>query len=135
MTKKKPWLLIYVIISFCVIVTAVIVSLTAGLNLGSDIAGGTQIEVLVSDSEKSKNELVSDTKNALRANGVSYETILLEDKYTDTYLVIRTNNKTFDHDKLTNSLSEKLGVEKEAVEGIYEISGFHMLPNHLPFVL
>ncbi|MBQ7466786.1 MAG: hypothetical protein IJS74_01800 [Clostridia bacterium] len=124
MNKKKPWLLVYVIISFAVIISAVIVALTAGFNLGSDFAGGTQIEVLVTDNAKSENQLISDAKTVLRENGVSYEKILLEDKYTDTYLVIRTNNKSFNKDNVANNLAHKLEVEIEDVTGIYEISGF-----------
>ena len=124
MSKSKPWLLIYTIISFCVIVAAVVVSLTVGFNLGSDIAGGSQIEVLISDSEKSASTLINDAKAALSDSGVSYEKIFVEDKYTDTYIVIRTNNKALDQEKLTASLSEKMGVTPENVVGIYEISGF-----------
>ena len=124
MNKNKPWLLIYVIVSFCVIISAVIVSLTAGFNLGSDLAGGSQIEVLVTGNEKSTDRLVSDAKSALKDNHISYEKVVVEDKYTDTYIVIRTNNKSFDNDKLTESLATKMNVEKEDVVGIYHISGF-----------
>lgn len=123
MSKKKPWLLIYTIISFCVIIAAVIVSLTAGLNLGSDIAGGSQIEVIVTDNAKTENQLTNDAKAALSESGVTYEKIFIEDKYTDTYVVIRTNNKSIDKEKVIDSLSVKMGVKKSAVEGIYEVSG------------
>ncbi len=123
MSKKKPWLLIYTIISFCVIIAAVIVSLTAGLNLGSDIAGGTQIEVVVTDSSKSENELIFGAKSALGENGLTYEKIFMEDKYTDSYVIIRTNNKSINKESVTESLSVKMGVEKSAVEGIYDVSG------------
>ena len=122
--NKKPWLLIYTIISFCVIVAAIVVSLTAGFNLGSDIAGGTQIEILVTGSEKSESQLISETKIVFKENGVAYDKVFVEDKYTDTYLIVRTNNKSFNKDKLTNNLAHKLEIEVEDITGIYEISGF-----------
>ena len=47
MNKKKSFLGIYLIVSLVLIVAAVIVSLTAGINLGTDIGGGTQFEVKI----------------------------------------------------------------------------------------
>ena len=57
MKKRKSILAIYLIVSLALIVCSVVLALTVGINFGTDIAGGTQIEVQVQDINKVDAEI------------------------------------------------------------------------------
>lgn len=122
MKSKKSFLWLYAIISFVLIVSAVIVSLTAGISLATDIGGGTQIEVKISSDTKI-NSAVEDIKSLLSSNGCSAERIFAEDKYTDTYVVAKIAKKDIkNQDELVAKIATKLGVETEDVS-VLEFAG------------
>ena len=96
MIKKKSFLMLSLIVSFVIIITAAIFSLTLGINLGTDIAGGTQFEIGIEGSVASNKELQA-VKNVLKDNGLTYESIFVEDKDLGSLIVVRTTEKNIEH--------------------------------------
>lgn len=115
MKNKKHLIWIYFAVSLVMIVTALIVALTAGINIGTDVGGGYQIEVKVS-AETNNNEAVKDLKNALKAEKIRVERVFTEDKLIDTYVVAKTNNEIKDATALKTALATKLGVDAANIE-------------------
>lgn len=122
MKKKKSLLLITLIVSFVLIVSAVIVSLTAGIKLGTDVAGGYQIEVAYQDQENIDAK-VEKVKAVLTNNGVNVETVFIEDKNTDTVIVVRTATKNIDKEAIVEKLVQELSVDESNIYGPVELSG------------
>lgn len=122
MKNKKSFLWLYAVISLVIIISAVVVSLTAGISLGTDVGGGNQIEVTIT-SETNRNEAVSSVKEVMAENGCAVERVFVEDKFVDTLVVAKTPNKQIKNkDALKSKIAEKLGVEVSAVE-ILEFDG------------
>ncbi len=120
MTNKKN-LVWYLCVSLVLIIVAVVLSLTVGINLGSDIGGGTQVEIKIENTQNVSQQ-TKQVKSALKEHGLIEERIFVEDKGVDTYLVVRVNKKNVDP-KLRDTLIKKLGVEEEAVSTLQTISG------------
>ena len=115
MNKKKSYLGIYLIVSFIIIIAAVIVSLTAGINLGTDIGGGTQFEIAI-EGNKATNEQIKKVKNVLKNNGTRAESVFVEDKHVDTLIVVRIADRDVENQELIkNDLVAELGVEKQDI--------------------
>lgn len=122
MKNKKSLLWVYAIISLVLIVAAVIVSLTAGINTGTDIGGGYQIEVKVS-SETNLNGAVKDLKSAMKNSKVTAEKVFVEDKFTDTYVIAKTNVKSIKNENaVKNQIADKMNVSVDDVE-IFSFDG------------
>lgn len=122
MKNKKSFLWLYAVISLVIIISAVVVSLTAGISLGTDVGGGNQIEVTIT-SETNRNEAVSSVKEVMAENGCTVERVFVEDKFVDTLVVAKTPNKQIkNQDELKSKIAEKLGVDVSAVE-ILEFDG------------
>jgi len=116
MKNKKSLLWVYAIISLVLIVTAVIVSLTAGISTGTDIGGGYQVEVKIS-SETNLNDAVKDLKSAMKKSNITAEKVFVEDKFTDTYVVAKTNVKNIKNEEIIkNQIAEKMGVTSDDIE-------------------
>lgn len=122
MKNKKSLLWLYAIASLVVIIVAVVVSLTAGISLGTDIGGGNQIEVKIS-AEMTAKTATKDLESVMSKQGYSVERIFVEDKFTDTYVVAKTASKKIkDESALKNAIAEKLEVSASDVE-ILEFKG------------
>lgn len=116
MKNKKSLLWVYAVISLVLIVAAVIVSLTAGISTGTDVGGGYQIEVKVS-SETNLNEAVKDLKEAMKSSKVTAEKVFVEDKFTDTYVVAKTNVKNIKNEEIVkNKIADKMNVSVDDIE-------------------
>ena len=123
MIKKKSFLGLTLIISFVIIVAAVIVSLTAGIKLGTDIGGGTQFEISI-DSTVASEKSIDSVKKVLKNNGLRHESIFVEDKNLETYIVVRIQSKNIQNqDKIKSDLITSLGVQAEDISNFETISG------------
>lgn len=122
MNKKKSFLGLYLIITFVIIISAVVVSLTLGINLGSDIGGGTQFEVAI-DGNVASNKDINKIKDIVKDNGEVVETIFVEDKLTETVIVVRIADKKIEKQlEIKNAIIEKLDLEETAVSS-FDIFG------------
>ncbi len=121
MTKRKPFLSLYLIISLVLVVLAVVLSLTVGFNVGSDIGGGTQFEVKLS-SEQTASAQTSKIKSALKEHGLVAEKIFVEDKGIDRAIIVRVAKKDL-KDDVRESVAEKLGVDISNVSEFNNING------------
>lgn len=115
MKNKKSLLWLYAILSLVIIVAAVVVSLTAGISLGTDVGGGNQIEVKIS-AEMNRKEAVKNLESVLGKEGCVAEKIFVEDKWTDTYVVAKTATKKINETELKNAIAEKLEVSATDIE-------------------
>jgi len=118
MKKRIPLLGLYLIISFVLIITAVVVSLTAGINLGSDIAGGTQFEVTI-NSPAASDKQITTIEKILKDNGERAEKIFVEDKDVDTKIVVRIADK-----KIEKQNDIKEAIVSELVLNQDDVSSF-----------
>lgn len=122
MKSKKSLLWLYAVISLVIIVTAVVVSLTAGMSIGTDVGGGIQVEVKLSADSNIKDS-VADFKDVLAENGYTAEKVFAEDKYVDQYVVAKISKKDIaNQDQFKTSIATKLGVSAEDVT-ILEFDG------------
>lgn len=116
MKNKKSLLWFYAIVSLVIIIAAVVVSLTAGISLGTDIGGGNQVEVKIS-AEMPAKTATKDLESVMNKKGYTVERVFIEDKYTDTYVVAKTATKKIkDADALKNAIAEKLEISASDVE-------------------
>lgn len=123
MQKKKSFLGIYLIVSLVIIISAVIVSLFAGINLSTDFGGGTQIEVVV-DGDKSIKNQTSIIKDVLKDYGIRAEKTFTEDKSVYNVVVIRTTAKDIKNvDAIKQKLANKLNINANDVANFSEING------------
>jgi len=121
--NNKKLFLINLIISFVLIVSAVVVSLTAGIKLGSDIGGGTQFEITIAGNVTSK-EVINDVKSILKDNGEVAETVFVEDKYTETVIVVRIADKKIEKQaEIKNAIVEVLKVDQTDVSAFKTFNG------------
>ena len=129
MNKKKSFLGLYLIIAFVMIVTAVIVSLTAGINLGIDVGGGTQFEVVITpESGSVTNKFVQKQediiKDVLKDNGLYAEKIFVQDKDSHVFVVVRiADDNITNRAEIVGDLVSALEIEEEAVSEFSIISG------------
>lgn len=115
MNKKKYFFGLYLIVAFAIIISAVVVSLTLGINLGSDIGGGTQFEVAI-DGNVAKSKDIKEIKEIVKKNGESIETIFVEDDRIETVIVVRIADKKIEkQSEIKKAIVEKLGVESSAI--------------------
>lgn len=130
MNKKKSFLGLYLIISFVLIIAAVVVSLTAGINLGIDVGGGTQFEVVVTPNEgeevtnKFVQEQESIIKDVLKDNGLRAEQIFVQDKDSHVFVVVRVaNDNITNRAELVSDLASSLEIEEDNISDFSIISG------------
>ena len=129
MNKKKSFLGLYLIISFVIIIAAVVVSLTAGINLGIDVGGGTQFEVVVTpDDGEVDNKFVQKQediiKDVLKDNGLYAEKIFVQDKDSYVFVVVRVaDDNITNRAEIVADLVSALEIEEEAVSEFSIISG------------
>ena len=130
MNKKKSFLGLYLIISFVIIIAAVVVSLTAGINLGIDVGGGTQFEVVVTPDagEEITNKFVQKQENViqsvLRENGLYAEKIFVQDKDSHVFVVVRVaNDNISNRAEIVSDLVSALQIEEDNVSEFSIISG------------
>lgn len=121
MKNKKLWLIISAVVSFVIIITAVIVSLTAGISLATDMGGGYQIEVQIKDGMSSK-DAVDALKETLKGEHVSVERVFVEDKFIDKYVVAKTADKKLDVEALKTKITQRFDAEEGKV-ALHEIKG------------
>ena len=125
MKKSKLLLPICLIVALVILITAVIVSLTAGINLGVDFVGGKQIEIQMDNADEfaTYNNAV---KSTLSAHGLAVDSSFTEGKYTHTYYVakIRTGEIS-DEEALSirTEIASSLTIDADNVSELLDISG------------
>lgn len=122
MKKNKSLLGLYLIVSLVLIVASVVLALTVGINFSTEIAGGTQIEVQVIDSNKTEDQ-IEKVEKALKENGLRAEKIFVEDKGTISNIVVRIAEKDLKADKVRASISNKTGNDLAEVSELHEFDG------------
>ena len=110
MKNKKSLLWIYAVISLVVILSAVIVALTAGINLGTKLGGGTQVSVKIT-AEMNVDSYANKLENAMKDQKAPAERVFAEDRYVDKYVVAKTASKVKNVEAFKQKLSTKLGVD------------------------
>ena len=123
--KKKLLLPIYLILSLVLIVCAVVMSLTRGINLGVDFNGGKLIEIKLEENantagyEKSINEV-------LKKYNLSIDSATTQDRYTDSYYQFKINTKEISNEhkaSIKNEIATKLNIDAENISDVMNISG------------
>ena len=126
MKKTKILLPVYLILSLVLIISAVIISLTAGINLGIDFAGGKQIEIKLAE-DANTNSYAEKINAGLKDYNMVIDSSFTEDKYTDSYYVVKINYQESISDenetKIREAIAEKLNIDIENVSEIMNISG------------
>lgn len=123
--KKKLLLPIYLGLSLILIITAVVMSLTLGVNLGVDFNGGKQVEIKL--EENANTDSYDKTINEVLKNyNLSIDSSVTQDKYTDTYYVFKINTNEISAEnanKIRSEIAAKLNLQVENVSEIMPISG------------
>ncbi len=125
MKKSKLLLPVVLIVSLAIIISAVIVSLTAGINIGIDFVGGKQIEILLptgSSTENYKNAV----SEVLSEYDLSIDTSYTEDKFTESYYVVKINTREISNEnalEIQEKIADKLSLPLESVSEVTTISG------------
>lgn len=125
MKKTKILLPIYLILSLIIIISTVVVSLTAGINLGIDFVGGKQIEVQVPEGTNASS-YENKIEDVLNEFDLSINTSFEEDKYTDTYFIVKINTQEMTAEEKTairEAIIQKLELPAEYVSEVFDISG------------
>lgn len=125
MKKTKILLPIYLILSLIIIISTVVVSLTAGINLGIDFVGGKQIEVQVPEGTNASS-YENKIEDVLNEFDLSINTSFEEDKYTDTYFIVKINSQEMTAEEKTairEAIIQKLELPAEYVSEVFDISG------------
>ena len=126
MKKSKLLLPIYLIISLVIVIAAVVVSLTAGINLGMDFAGGKQIEIKL-DQNTNTSGYAEKINAALKDYGLVVDTSFKEDKYAETYYVVKINHQEAmtaeTKDNIREAIADKLEISIDNIGAVTEISG------------
>lgn len=130
--KKYP-LLICLIVSAVLIITSLFIVGFFGVNLGVDLGGGSQIEIVLSDDASSK-DYIQKTNQVLHKFGYSVDSSAVEDKYTaeDTFgeystrcLLVKIAKKDIPAETKANirtELAKALGVSESKISEIQTIS-------------
>lgn len=125
MKKNKLLLPIYLCLSLVIIIAAVVVSLTVGVNLGVDFNGGKQIEIKLEDNANTNN-YESQINDVLKEYGYKIDSSIIQDKYSDSYYVIKINETEISNEKaaeIREKIANKLEISNENVGDVMSISG------------
>ena len=125
MKKSKILLPIMLIVSLVIVVSSVIVSLTAGINLGIDFVGGKQIEIQVPENSSTTNYR-KDIADVLGDYGLSIDSSYDEDKFTESYYVVKINTREVSSENaeaIREAIATKLSLPLENVSDVMSISG------------
>jgi len=125
MKKNKLLLPIYLCLSLVIIIAAVVVSLTVGVNLGVDFNGGKQIEIKLEDNANTSN-YESQINDVLKEYGYKIDSSIIQDKYSDSYYVIKINETEISNEKaaeIREKIANKLEISNENVGDVMSISG------------
>lgn len=123
MNKKSP-LLWFIIASIFIIVVSSIIVGVFGVNASIEISGGSQIEIQMSDSTKT-GEYVDKASKVLGNHGQHIDSYFVEDKLTDTYLVLRVNSTNIkDSDSIKAEIASALEIDQSKVSGVIKIDSY-----------
>ena len=123
MNKKSPLLWSIIATIFIIVVSSIIVGIF-GVNASIEISGGSQIEIQMADSNKT-TEYVSKASNVLKNHGQNIDSYFVEDKLTDTYLVLRVNSTEIkDSDSIKAEIASALEIEQTKVSGVIKIDSY-----------
>ncbi|MEG1581980.1 MAG: hypothetical protein RR334_02340 [Clostridia bacterium] len=103
----------YLIASAVLLITGIIVILSAGMNLSIQLGGGYQIDIKLNNTLTAENA-INGASDVLNKNHLIVEESFTQDKKIDNYASIRTNAKDF-NDTIKNEIADKLGIDKSAV--------------------
>ena len=123
--KKKLLLPIYLGLSVVLIIAAVVMSLTVGVNLGVDFNGGTKFEIKLADDVNTKS-YESKINSVLDDYGYVIDSYLSEDRYDDEFYTFKINQKSIAVEKqaeIRTKIAEKLSIDVSNISEAKEISG------------
>lgn len=130
--KKYP-LLVCLIISCVIVVTSLFILGFFGMNLGTNIAGGSQFDIKLENGTDTV-DAIAKVKSAVRKNGYVVDSSFVEDriveteentKFTEKSLVIKIAKKDISDEKkqaIIDSVAEKLNISKSSISSIENIT-------------
>ena len=125
MKKNKLLLPIYLALSLVLIICAVVMSLTVGVNLGVDFNGGKQVEIKLENGENT-SKYESKINSVLDKYSYTVDSYITEDKATDTYYVFKINETDISDEtatKIREDLAQKLEINIDNISNVMSISG------------
>ena len=129
--KKYP-LLVCLIVSFVIIIASALVVGLCGVNVGSSLGGGSQMEIVISD-EANAGEYATTIKGILAKNKVGLDSCFTEDKvlagsdnatFTSRVLIVKLTSSNISEEtqeKIRQDISEKFEIDIENISQISNI--------------
>ncbi len=116
MAKKKftiPYFAL-LLVTFTVLVAGIVITAVLGINLGFKEAGGTELRIDLNSAIQSQAKVVAE--DVLGDNGIAIDSIIVEDKETTSYLVVRIADKSIANiDTIKTQIASKLGIETTSI--------------------
>lgn len=130
--KKFP-LLVSLIVSCAIVIASIFVLAFAGMNIGTSLAGGSQIKITMDENASSK-QYVAEIKEVLKDNGYVLDSSFIQDDFqaadengelTTKSLVVNIADKDIDSKtatKIIDEIAAKLEISKDNISDIEETS-------------
>lgn len=110
LTQKLKY---FLTISITLILIGVIVLLSTGIRPSVELMGGTQIEINITSQENADKSLET-AVSELKQQGIVVEHAFTENKQLESYIVVRTPNKTVSQNTM-QSVANALGIETSSI--------------------
>ena len=133
MNKKYP-LKIFAVVSLVIIVIASIITGVLGVHSSIEIGGGSQIAIQTSyenadhvmvDGRENVNAYLKKVKPILSKHGAYVDSYFVEDKLTDTYLVIRmTKQNLKDVESIKTEIATELDIDAARISDVQKIDSY-----------
>ncbi len=131
--KDKYPLRLFSIISLVFVALTIIFVSIFGVNTSIEIGGGSQIEVKLSYSHEdtivsgreNATEYVEVIEDVLATHDCNIDSYFVEDKLTDTYLVVRiAKTQIKNADTIASQIASELGIDQARVSGVQSLSSY-----------
>lgn len=129
MNKKRYPLLVFAIISLVVIAVSALFVAIFGINTSIEIGGGSQIEITLShddtDGRENAESYAAKVNNVLKQHGASIDTYFVEDKLTETTLVVRVANRDIKNAAdLKVEIATALEIDEARVSNVQKLTSY-----------
>lgn len=129
MNKKKYPLLVFAIVSLVIVAVSALFVAIFGINTSIEIGGGSQIEITLShddtDGRENAEQYAEKVQNVLKKHAASIDTYFVEDKLTETTLVIRMANRNIKNaDDLKVEIATALEIDQSRVGNVQKLTSY-----------
>ena len=133
MFKNKYPLKLFAIISLALVVLTTVIVCIFGVNTSIEIGGGSQIEITLStksgetvnSGRENVEQYVETIEDILKDHGSAIDSYIVEDKYVDTYLIVRsTDNEIEGASTIPSEIATKLGIDLSRVSTVQKLSSY-----------